>query len=410
MAFAITTRSAVDGAGTTIPGGVVFIDESGVATGPWIICKSLIDPAGANVQFVLSNNAAKCDVSSINGTAVGTPAAYGSTPTGNALSVNAFVTNTVAVSGTVTANQGAPPWTIQGDSASGASNAGNPVKVGGAFNTTQPTVTTGQTVDAQFSARGAMLVATGVDTFTVAVSGTVTVAGTVTANQGGAPWSQNLTQWNSVALGSPSNYGTSPGAVSVPGVNAFVTNTVTVSGTVTANQGGAPWTVNPGTPSNWGIGATAATVPANAVLVAGDAMTTLPTATTAGQQTGMAVDKFGRPVVIASSTRDNMAGSGVTTITTTTETTIIAAGAAGIFNDIHMILVSNTSASDVRVDIRDSTAGTIQFTFWAKANTNTIGFSSTIPWPQTTAANNWTAQLSGAVTDVRISALYVKNK
>jgi hypothetical protein len=33
----------------------------------------------------------------------------------------------------------------------------------------------------------------------------------------------NLTQLNSVALGSPSNYGTSPGAVSVLGVNAFIT-------------------------------------------------------------------------------------------------------------------------------------------------------------------------------------------
>jgi len=39
----------------------------------------------------------------------------------------------------------------------------------------------------------------------------------------------NETQLNSVALGSPSNYGTSPGAVSVQGVNAFVTNTVTTS-------------------------------------------------------------------------------------------------------------------------------------------------------------------------------------
>lgn len=41
----------------------------------------------------------------------------------------------------------------------------------------------------------------------------------------------NQTQLNSVALGSPSNYGTSPGAVAVPGVNAFITNTVPVTGT-----------------------------------------------------------------------------------------------------------------------------------------------------------------------------------
>jgi hypothetical protein len=39
----------------------------------------------------------------------------------------------------------------------------------------------------------------------------------------------NLLQWNSVGLGSPSNYGTSPGAVNVPGVNAFITNTPAVT-------------------------------------------------------------------------------------------------------------------------------------------------------------------------------------
>jgi hypothetical protein len=40
-----------------------------------------------------------------------------------------------------------------------------------------------------------------------------------------------ITTWGGVTLGAPSNYGTSPGAVAVPGVNAFVTNTVSVTGT-----------------------------------------------------------------------------------------------------------------------------------------------------------------------------------
>lgn len=35
----------------------------------------------------------------------------------------------------------------------------------------------------------------------------------------------NAVQWAGSTLGAPSNYGTSPGAVAVPGVNAFVTNT-----------------------------------------------------------------------------------------------------------------------------------------------------------------------------------------
>src|SRR5271157_2659004 len=54
----------------------------------------------------------------------------------------------------------------------------------------------------------------------------------------------NITQWNSVNLGSPTVYGTAPTGNVVIGVNAFVTNTVTVSGTVTANQGTSPWVVS----------------------------------------------------------------------------------------------------------------------------------------------------------------------
>lgn len=57
-----------------------------------------------------------------------------------------------------------------------------------------------------------------------------------------------LPSWAGGTLGAMANYGTSPGAVLVPGVNAFITNTPAISGTVTANQGTAaavtaPWPV-----------------------------------------------------------------------------------------------------------------------------------------------------------------------
>ena len=65
---------------------------------------------------------------------------------------------------------------VQGPAASGASKSGNPVQVGGVFNTTQPTVTTGQMVEAQSTARGALIVSTGVDNFNINnVSGTVSL-------------------------------------------------------------------------------------------------------------------------------------------------------------------------------------------------------------------------------------------
>jgi hypothetical protein len=63
-------------------------------------------------------------------------------------------------------------------------------------------------------------------------SGSWTVTTTPPANA-----STNVVQWANSNLGAMANYGTSPGAVLVPGVNAFVTNTVTVSGTITANAG-----------------------------------------------------------------------------------------------------------------------------------------------------------------------------
>jgi hypothetical protein len=60
---------------------------------------------------------------------------------------------------------------VQGTQASGTtSSTVNPVLTGVAFNTTQPTVTNGQLVTLQGTARGAQIVATGVDTFSVAVS------------------------------------------------------------------------------------------------------------------------------------------------------------------------------------------------------------------------------------------------
>jgi hypothetical protein len=87
-----------------------------------------------------------------------------STDNSGVVNVNATLVGSSSVT------QGTTPWTIAGDSASGAANAGNPVKISGVFNTSQPTVTTGQTVDAQATARGAQIVATGADTFNTTVN------------------------------------------------------------------------------------------------------------------------------------------------------------------------------------------------------------------------------------------------
>lgn len=64
--------------------------------------------------------------------------------------------------------------------------------------------------------------------------------------QGTSPWVDNITQWASGVLGAMANYGTSPGAVLVPGVNAFVTNTVATTGGVNTTPTDCSGTITSG--------------------------------------------------------------------------------------------------------------------------------------------------------------------
>jgi len=115
--------------------------------GSWTVGITGAIPAGANtIGGVNIENVPGVNIAQLNGVALASPTAYGTAPTGNALGVNADVTNTVTVaqttgsnlhvnvdnlpstqpvSGTVTANQGSAgstPWpvTAQPSSASAA--------------------------------------------------------------------------------------------------------------------------------------------------------------------------------------------------------------------------------------------------------------------------------------------------
>lgn len=113
----------------------------------------------------------------------------------------------------------------------------------------------------------------------------------------------NVSQWAGAALGAPSNYGTSPGAVAVPGVNAYITNTppVSQSGTwnvrVTGNAGGV-FDTTPG-----------ATAAANSVEVGGVYNSSPPTPST-GQQEPFQLDSNGNlKVDVAAGSSGNAAAS-----------------------------------------------------------------------------------------------------
>ena len=55
---------------------------------------------------------------------------------------------------------------------------------------------------------------------------------------GGAAVAANITGWAGGTLGAMANYGTSPGAVLVPGVNAFITNPLPAGQNNIGNVGG----------------------------------------------------------------------------------------------------------------------------------------------------------------------------
>jgi hypothetical protein len=150
-----------------------------------------------------------------------------------------FLCDVAVSSGSITSNQGTAaaitaPWPVElsnGTAAVGTSSV--PLRI-------DPTGTTTQPVNLA-SLNGTALA--GPTAWGVAPSAGAEVqnvnAYIVSGGSGGG--NVNVTQWNTVNLGSPSNYGTSPGAVSVIGVNAFVTNTLTIN-THAVTQSGT-WTV-----------------------------------------------------------------------------------------------------------------------------------------------------------------------
>jgi hypothetical protein len=155
--------------------------------------------------------------------------------------------------------------------------------------------------------------------------------------------------------------------------------------------------------------ATGSAVPANAFYTAFDAATALPTAGSAGNLTGAMADKFGRQVVLPITVRD-LTGTQTTTISASTSETTIVTQAASVFNDLLLLVISNTSATATRIDFRDTTGGSVLFSVEAPA-TDTRGFSlGGVAIPQTTVNTNWTAQCATSVADIRIYAVFAKNK
>ncbi|MHA1950099.1 MAG: hypothetical protein ACW99G_01155 [Candidatus Thorarchaeota archaeon] len=103
--------------------------------------------------------------------------------------------------------------------------------------------------------------------------------------------------------------------------------------------------------------------------------------------------------------RDDIVNQETLISTTTAETTILTAGAGGVFHDIMTITI--TGNRDVGITFRDATAGTIKLVINLDQNAPFVHLPFSGALVQTTAANNWTAQLdaSNAVVAITVTAI-----
>ena len=160
-----------------------------------------------------------------------------------------------------------------------------------------------------------------------------------------------------------------------------------------------------------GQGAVGSAVPAGATLQGLRAATANPANATAGNMVAGMADKAGRAVVTPVQVRELVA-PGTVTVAATAETTLIAAGGAGVFNDIIGLVITTAGAAAQTIAIKDATAGTtrinINYPNAALAPGAPFTLMFPVPIPQTTANANWTVTQSLA-TACNYTFLYAKN-
>lgn len=101
--------------------------------------------------------------------------------------------------------------------------------------------------------------------------------------------------------------------------------------------------------------------------------------------------------------------SGVSTVTDGSSTSTIAAQGAGVKTYVTTVIISNTSATAVTVDLRDGAAGTVKATFPVPANTS--GVVCNLPVPLGFSANTAVcADPSAAASSIITTLIGFKSK
>jgi hypothetical protein len=134
---------------------------------------------------------------------------------------------------------------------------------------------------------------------------------------------------------------------------------------------------------------------------------TYPVAVTDGQAVSAMADKAGRGVTVLNAPRD-LVGTVALSSAAATATVLIAAGAAGVFNDIISLVITNETSTATVVSLSDSGAGGTIYKIALAANGGIV-LNFTTPLPQGTAAAAWDVLNSAAVA-LDYIVIYAKNK
>lgn len=155
---------------------VILIAFDGTYTGQTLVHEQTADPTGANGWFAVSG--VEADAPGTIGTGASTTATAYLFPclgVRHRMRVTALATGTMIARVALTTQgvltiaggaggggTGALANQVQGNSATGATDVGNPVKIGGVFNTVPPVLTTGQRGDLQLTANSSLRTMAGI--------------------------------------------------------------------------------------------------------------------------------------------------------------------------------------------------------------------------------------------------------
>lgn len=142
-----------------------------------------------------------------------------------------------------------------------------------------------------------------------------------------------------------------------------------------------------------------------AIMAGFQAAKTLGMAVASNQPTNAICDAFGRQITLPWGSRDMFVAGlpGAITVNTLQQ---LKAAENDTYLDLCLLLLSNTSATAVRIDVTD---GTNTYPFQCAAGVIT-GFSSGLILPASKKNADWSITVASAVTDIRPISLFVRNK